>query len=549
MLKKLVSLNLAVLLLIGLLTIGAAADGGAASSSTGDNDFRYANIYYGEGDTPRNVTFTPSSGSDLFFLNYFGYSEDSGYVITSFKDSDGEEYAISGSVSRFELSNDKDNPTEFYATLTQVTTPAVMLINTMGTTADGKDYIIYEDVKGGKNVKLPGNEAFPNSELEITGWRSSNYYDLPDMLVGDTYTPDNEHKLTVLQATSVKYVRYNNLKDFSYDDIPSEVSFSGSIKRGQDGYRYISFYPTYEMEYFFFTGWNSDKDGSGAWYGYDASIADMPTDVYAQYETVNDSENYYVLRCDEGLDSGKVAEVYTFEDGEQVALPATVGGQTVRYWRSLSRSYLPGTPVTVTSGDELEPVFTSGTVSDYVYYGTFYGDGGVTSSGSSYSFSNTSYGPGSNGELVLYTYTFAQTDYFNKEGYALVGFKGGKTGTVYGFNDDVYTAMKAEADTQNNATFTAVYEPVSGSFVQYLGNGAEVNGEAYFVSGNAATVVENMFTVPEGMVFLGWNTSSNNYIGEWYDAGSALDLEGKSHIALYAIWGDPDTQGPPYNHS
>ena len=88
MLKKLVSLNLAVLLLIGLLTIGAAADGGAASSSTGDNDFRYANINYGEGDTPRNVTFTPSSGSDLFFLNYFGYSEDSGYVITSFKDSD-----------------------------------------------------------------------------------------------------------------------------------------------------------------------------------------------------------------------------------------------------------------------------------------------------------------------------------------------------------------------------------------------------------------------------------------------------------------------------
>ena len=387
MLKKLVSLNLAVLLLIGLLTIGAAADGGAASSSTGDTYVRYADIYYGEGGTPKNVVLGTTSGSDLFFLNYFGYSEDSGYVITSFKDSDGEEYAISGSVSRFELSNDKDNPTEFYATLTQVTTPAVMLINTMGTTADGKDYIIYEDVKGGKNVKLPGNEAFPNSELEITGWRSSNYYDLPDMLVGDTYTPDNEHKLTVLQATSVKYVRYNNLKDFSYDDIPSEVSFSGSIKRGQDGYRYISFYPTYEMEYFFFTGWNSDKDGSGAWYGYDASIADMPTDVYAQYETVNDSENYYVLRCDEGLDSGKVAEVYTFEDGEQVALPATVGGQAVRYWRSLSRSYLPGTPVTVTSGDELEPVFTSGTVSDYVYYGTFYGDGGVTSSGSSYSFS------------------------------------------------------------------------------------------------------------------------------------------------------------------
>ena len=163
------------------------------------------------------------------------------------------------------------------------------------------------------------------------------------MLVGDTYTPDNEHKLTVLQATSVKYVRYNNLKDFPHDDIPSEVSFSEALSEDRTDNRYISSILPMKWNISSSPAGIPIKTAAGAWYGYDASIADMPTDVYAQYETVNDSENYYVLRCDEGLDSGKVAEVYTFEDGEQVALTATVGGQTVRYWRSLSRSYLPGT--------------------------------------------------------------------------------------------------------------------------------------------------------------------------------------------------------------
>lgn len=166
------------------------------------------------------------------------------------------------------------------------------------------------------------------------------------------------------------------------------------------------------------------------------------------------------------------------------------------------------------------------------------GDGGLTADGSPY-YATACYIT-SAGNLNLYHFNDLVT--FTKEGAAVSGYKGGKIGDVYSFNDDIWAAMGKEAGENSIANFAAQYEQLSGSYIQYLGNGASTaDGKSYIVQSDldfanlgGKRYALNPFEVPEGKTFLGWNTQSNGR-GDWYDPGKSITLS--ANTVLYAQWG------------
>ena len=534
MLKKLVSLNLAVLLLIGLLTIGASAAGGTG----------YAVYYDSASDTAGGkveAVFTKASNDKLMIYGWAGSltrpGAAGGYV-TSFKDKDtGETYKLTDKIEDV-FSEDKNDPTGLVAQVTAAVSPSVMFI----LPGSAQDYKIV----AGKEVDsddMPDVSRLTNEKGEkIIAWK--NYSVRNNTMFGvdglfPVQTTGGRNVITPIYGDN--YVYYIGYRVVNNTNTVASLMLYGS-KYGN------SMPDTVDTYTRVFIGWNTKEDGSGDWYSEDADVDALPHYLFGIYERYPSS--YCVIKCPEGLENGQMADVLTLSNGS-VTLPTKLkDGTTVSGWKAANGvTYRSGTPVSVPSGSVLTPVAGS-VVEDNSYLGVFNGNGGVTADGKD-SYSRDAYKKlhVTSGNMITYSFNFSEVPYFYKDGYAMTGFKA-VDGTVYGFDTDAFTAFQAEANAENIATFTVEYTPVEGDFVQYFGAGAKTSGGAAYSTVAGTTAAANMFAAPAGKVFLGWNTVNPETVdslaqlsGTWYSAGNTVTLpSGKDHVALYAVWGDAQTE-------
>ncbi len=542
MAKKLISLNLALLLLFALLPFGAfAADDGVSAQAQLEE--RYATFYKNDGSgESRNVTLRQTASNGQITWRAIG---DYGNGISDYKaafqvgwntvaDGSGTGYSLYSSPES--LSSDKNNPTKLYAQIVTVSTPAILFMWYDCETADGADYYILDknDMpnQSQRAFTLPEASEFNTTE-PITGWYINGGIYLP----GDTFSATYRE---LWQASPLygEYVTIHYQQSNIYDEENIQAYyFEGML------FPYI---PERVNNYRgepdeILVGYSSAADGSGTWYREDAEFSALPDDLYAQYEEIPENGNYVILSDEEhGIvvgDHAQTQHILTFTEGGTVTLPAVLAdGTFVTMWSDGARQYLAGQAVTVTGGKTLYPrLTTSGEDEDLGNTGIIYGGGGKTADGSEYHIIST--GVATNGSIIN-----PEFEYFYKDGHAMTGYKSDKSGSNYSLNLSGEELKAEVAANGSPARFTVQYEAVSAPFVQYVGVGGTTSGgDAYEIdtAGNNGvfTVKDNMFTnAPEGSVFLGWMLGSDERNTEYYDAGDTIDLRGKNHVVLQAVW-------------
>ena len=542
MAKKLISLNLALLLLLALLPFGAfAADDGVSAQAQLEE--RYATFYKNDGSgESKNVTLRQTASNGQITWNAIG---DYGNGISAYKaafqvgwntvaDGSGTGYSLYSSPES--LSSDKNNPTKLYAQTVSVATPAILFMWYGCKTADGADYYILDkdDMpdKSQRAFTLPEASEFNTTE-PITGWYINGGIYLP----GDTFSATYRE---LWQASPLygEYVTIHYQQSNIYDEENIQTYYFEELR-----FPYINdyIYNYHGEPDEILVGYSSEADGSGTWYREDAEFSALPDDLYAQYEEIPENGNYVILSDEEhGIvvgDHAQTQHILTFTEGGTVTLPAVLAdGTFVTMWSDGARQYLAGQAVTVTGGKTLYPrLTTSGEDEDLGNTGIIYGGGGKTADGSEYHIIST--GVATNGSIIN-----PEFEYFYKDGHAMTGYKSDKSGSNYSLNLSGEELKAEVAANGSPARFTVQYEAESAPFVQYVGvGGTTAGGAAYEIdtAGNNGvfTVKDNMFTnAPEGSVFLGWMLGSDERNTEYYDAGDTIDLSDKDHVVLQAIW-------------
>ena len=528
--KKLICLNLALVLLLSLMPAGVLAsdsNDGETVSPRIERDMRYVTFYKndGSGENMEIVIRQSVSNGQLWWpsLSNYWYEFESAYQIgwNTEADGSGEDIALPE-----QLSSNENNPTQLYAKIIHVATPATLFLLP---TVDGEDYLVLEkdDLSDHGLFTLPESSVFLTDE-PITGWGVySNYGE--DYLPGETFDPYAD-----LYRAYPRYGEYITIyyKDRSYDE---EQNLSKSYYFFEEsGFPYISdrVYNHPEPDEIL-VGFNSQQDGTGVWIMETDAADSLPNEIYAIYEIIPESGNYVIIESENGfiIDGKKLtSHVMTYGEGGTVTLPVSLAdGTPVTLWSDGSAQYPSGVPVTVTSDRTLRPYVTL----DEDNTGIIYGDGGKTESGSEYLYV---WAISSWGSLVD-----PQFRYFYKDGAAMVGYES-EDGTEYSLNLRAEDVVSECEENGAPAKFNVQYNEVNAPFIQYIGRGGiTASGEAYVIDDDAMsdsvfTVQENMFTVPDGAVFLGWMDSDDDYGATFYDAGDTIDLNGRDHIALQACW-------------
>ena len=361
-------------------------------------------------------------------------------------------------------------------------------------TTQGTDYVIATPATDNGKIELAAGSTFTTADGQsVVAWVTGSGLNRREFAPGSSAAVDSGTEFIAIMGSN--YITFHDGEYENFRSYPEPDRPIGEVGRGR-----------------YFSGWNTNEDGSGVWYYPLSEAGAVPHDLYAQYIAAP-SNSQLVLTSQFGLEGGPMSKLLDLSDGK-ATLPETVkDGQKAAYWYSTyfqERKYYPaGVPVSVEPGTVLE----AQTISMDSYYGIVDGDGGLTVSGSPY-YATACYVT-SAGNLNLYSFNSLVT--FTKDGSAVSGYQGGKTGNIYGFNDDIWAAMGMEAGDDHIARFTAQYEQLEGSYIQYLGNGATTaDGKSYVVQSgldfsdlSGATFAENSFTAPEGKYFLGWNTQSN----------------------------------------
>lgn len=529
--KKLISLNLALLILIGLLPMGMVS--AAAPKS---EDMGYA-VFYKNDDSEESQTKTIgnflSSNASLKLYEVVPYLTASGKVVTSYNtksDGTGRKYTFSDTL-RESFSTNENEPSALYAQWESVTDNYILYISADGTDEDGHGYTIQSGLSG--TTKLLGKDAFKStSDKQIIGWSSR-----PNGGFNSTYRVGEDVSITgnmVLYAImGVNYITFHYRTDDNQNTTETRYyHWDGASFNVYGAERYSSA---------LFAGWNSTENGDGNGFIIDGAAKDAPHELWAQYLDYPDNNSYVILDGRDYLLSNNLQKDFQTLTDSKASLPAKLANdRRVAYWSNSkwgdSRMFYPAnTEVTLGNKAVLYPTV----VRDDAYYAVIDGNGGYTSSGSNYSATSCYVTSAGN----LNVYSFNDLDSFTKEGAALVGYKGGKTGEIYSVDADLWAAMGKEAGENHIATFTAEYASVSGMYIQYLGNGARTaDGKPYYVQGglDSSSLDEmkyeaNPFIAPSGKHFLGWNTKANGY-GEWLDPGEKISVV--ENTQLYAQWGE-----------
>lgn len=541
--KKLICLNLALLLLLSLLSTGAlAGDSGSAYStdeavSTLQNlETRYVTFYKNDesGESTYREIHQGVSNGQIWWpsLSNYWYDYESAYQLGWNTKADGSGTDV---YSPDNLSSDENNPSRLYAEYVTVTTPAVMF---RLKTVSGDDYYVLErdDLSGDEEpvFTLPQPSQF-ETDKTITGWSVSRGFRFGTYLPGEAFSPDGSDLWTA-------YPLYSDYVTVHYKE--TVYSWESNDAWRSEYYFEESRFPSIPSHVYNYpdpdeilVGFNSQQDGTGAWIMETDAFSTLPKDVYAIYEEIPENENYVIVESEKGIiiDGKKLtSHVMTYDEGGAVTLPVSLAdGTPVTLWSDGSAQYPSGVPVTVASSGTIYPYVTS---ADGGNTGIIYGNGGKTESGSEYQYIWS--GVTTSGSLAV-----PQFAYFYKDGYAMTGYKS-EDGIVYSLNLSAENLIAACEENGAPAKFDVQYTEVNAPFIQYIGRGGVTSsGAAYVIDaepdGTTFTVKDNMFTAPDGAVFLGWMDSDDDYGATFYDAGDTIDLNGKDHIALQACWSTP----------
>lgn len=516
--RKIISLNLAIIMVLSLLPFGITPAKAA-------DDIGYATFFQNKDDsTGTKVQYDNFLASNCNLKIYDALknhiSTKEGSVLTGFSgDADGQQRYRFYDIIKDVFSTDSSNPGVVYGQWTNVTGNYALYRST-DQTADGKDYILNDGL--GDQVTLLDETAFQYADGDVVvAWESED-----DLIYAPGSTLSISGGVELEAILGANYITFYDGDDpsFKYYRDPDSILASGMRLPSKSGY--------------VFTGWNSEQGGTGDWYCPGSNIQGVPHSLYAQFSILPD-EDHVIVICDTGLENGKYADVLTLAEGNTVILPGHADdNSTVAYWVGRTEKgeifYPAGEAVTVESGLALEAVV----VREDSYYGVVDGDGGLTSEGSPY-FATSCYIT-SAGNLNIYSFNDFTT--FEKENSVLMGYTGQKTGKTYSFNDDIWAAMGQEAGDSNIARFTATYSETEGGYIQYMGNGAytPVSESYYLQSGldfsnlGEKVIMENQFTPPPDQYFLGWNTAQNG-TGDWYMSGDEINFT--ESTVLYAQWG------------
>jgi uncharacterized repeat protein (TIGR02543 family) len=276
---------------------------------------------------------------------------------------------------------------------------------------------------------------------------------------------------------------------------------------------------------YYFTGWNTEADGTGTGYspGYSFTIGNADIELYASWET------YRAVYYDEnGADSGTVpADPNQYEQGDTVVVLSHDGsllraGFSFVGWDTQADGagtrYDPGETFTMGADDvTLYARWTSNPTYSVVYHGNGNDGGTVPVDGNLYETGETATvaGPGT---LSLTGHYFYGWD-TESDG----------SGTRYDPGDEL--AIGAD-----DWDLYAVWEPYRT--VAYDDNGADggsapVDGNLY-EEGETATVADAGTLVLTDHYFAGWDTEPAGD-GTRYQTGDDLVI-GADDVTLYAVW-------------
>lgn len=323
--KKLVSLNLALLMIFAMIP--------SASAAYFTDVYFYRNI--NSTDTTKSEhSIAFSSPSDLILYKGGTTFENAGHVITSWY-ADGKYYSLTDCAS--DVYKDAQEPphVDLYAQWTPVTDNYILYIGVgVGKTTAGKDYIIQENLSG--NATLESEKAFQSSS--IIGWSTEEYgYGDERYYPGQEITIDSN--LTLFPINGYNYVTYySQLESDPYGSEATKFytySNSDSDKPvGLLGVNSSAFWSSYKAGRLF-CGWKEQDDGTGDWYMGLAKGA--PHKLYAQTEEINKDEKFHILYSGLGFGQGndKLAAILPLEAGTPAKfpeMPAELNGYTFKGW-------------------------------------------------------------------------------------------------------------------------------------------------------------------------------------------------------------------------
>lgn len=466
--KKLLSLNLAVLLLLGtMMPIAEAAA-----------EWKFIFHKNIENEPEQAVEYVTHSNLKLYEV--MPVFDRDGYAMTGYNsqpDGQGTNFDFCETFKQY-LPDDENETVDLYAQWTQAKDYHVLYVG--GVTESGKSYYLEDNLSSGK-YQLATESTFEIDDYDrkVVAWESE---------VDETiYLPQEEIELInnmVFRAqVGAKAIRLHYLNRKHEWENAIQIYYNN----------YSTIYRPQQDEYF--TGWNTKKDGSGTAFTPDDYAVDAPDELFAQYVTVPEGE-YCLLMLDGDSGNYQIEEII---DGK-IKLPDEINGTPVAFWRSSSSQYYPcGLEVEVEAGDELH----GQPINEDEYYYIANGNGGTAKRGSQYMAGKAHS-------------SFIQLDKFEKNYSALIGFRGEKTGELYLLSDDLQKACEKEANENRIAMFSAEYISVSGDYILYFGNGLKTeDGMGYYLQDglnfetSAPTAIENPFILPAGKHFFGWGDSMN----------------------------------------
>ena len=532
MLKRLLSLNLALIILLSLVpTRGVTA--------YAMDDIGYANFSanYDGGETiEKAIPYFSSNGALRLYEDMPEFTRN-GYALVGYNskpDGSGISYSSAQAIREI-YSKDSSSAPMLYAQWKEVTGLYILYRATEGSTVDGNDYYLVDGLSAGP-VTLADQNTFISGEEVTVSWRDniSTWW-------ANTFFPSDAYQLVesvVLYGTvGINAIRFH-YKNWRGDQLSSITSYKDNSEIGNN----VLATQNYSQ---IFLGWNENVDGSGEWYPCKAKVRGVPQELYAQYASIP-QEDYYVLNTSLGLENGQESTVVL--SSSNVPLPQTVCAGEVAYWtgRVLSSDMLFSNDVYFAGG--AIPNVPSGTRLASVHSGeTYYaiivdGNGGETASGSPYFGFTCHTVVTSPGQLTPKTVKGSNLGSFTKEGYALIGYEDAAKNDVLGFNDFLTESIANTVTESGIVRYRAVYEQVIGNYVQYIGNGGVTeDGNDYFIqdgldfsSEKAEKYIDAPFFRFDGKRFLGWNTEADGD-GDWYDPGTEIAAD-KNQV-LYAQWG------------
>ena len=543
--KKLLSLNLALLLAALLVLPGLTLTSSAAETwEWGENG--YIKVQMEDAGDPELVTITNvASMGDIMLYEAFLYHEDywntnsvlvaDDFVATGYT-CNNDTYAFTDLANNIASKTPENAP---------VLVPqrqenkdgkslALCIAPTLKTVTGGKDYVVVEAGENG-GITLPATAAFTTAGNQKVLLWESEHSDilLNDVLAGETATlPQNAGNTVWVAGEGAYYIAFHDDDDVTYKAYSSQdenLYYSRTRKISTSDGTLIA------------VGWNSQENGNGEKYNEGSKVSEvlngapLTANLYLQY--VKATGSYYELFSFDGVDDGYWSKVIELPANGRVKLPTTIRpGVEALYWNLDGKSYPAGDTITVQSGAQL----SGQELWEGYLYACLDGNGGnygYVSWPDPYEYVYCQDGSdGSVSETLFQEHVPMHTSD------VLTGYQAVGSDKIYDLNANVLAAIKAErTDNSKVVRFRAVYgEKATGTYIQYFGNGAVTqDGKAYAVvdklTGETANAAENLFVAPQGKRFAGWNTYRAGY-GESYAAGDAVPLDEVTE--LYAQWED-----------